>query len=75
MGLTMSKVSTMEEDKFKFMGLGKGQFRGLKGNSCTLWTYLLTRSIYRRKPKAKKRTTVGEGVLEEVADGVGKEDG
>ena len=59
MGLTMSKVSTMEVDKFRFMGLGKGQFRGLKGNSCTLWTYLLTRSIYRRKPTGNDMAPVG----------------
>ena len=29
MGLIMSKVNTME-DKFKFMGLGMGQFRGIE---------------------------------------------
>ena len=26
----MSKVNTKEEDKFKFMGLGMGQFRGIE---------------------------------------------
>ena len=30
MGLTMSKLNTMEEDKFKFMGLGMGKFRGVE---------------------------------------------
>ena len=30
MGLIMSKLNTMEEDKFKFMGLGMGKFRGVE---------------------------------------------
>ena len=29
-GLIMSKLNTMEEDKFKFMGLGMGKFRGVE---------------------------------------------